>query len=58
MGERLLRISQVEAIVGRKRATIYRKIKEQKFPPPIKDGFASYWTESEIDAYVNNIINA
>ena len=58
MGERLLRISQVEAIVGRKRATIYRKIKEQKFPAPIKDGSASYRTETQIDRYVDNIINA
>jgi predicted DNA-binding transcriptional regulator AlpA len=57
MGETLLTIKDVEKRVGRKRPTIYRKIKAGDFPSPSKVGNSSYWAESVIDQYVDNIIS-
>lgn len=50
----LLRLPKVEAATGYKRSTIYRLIKESKFPPPITlaGGRAAAWLEAEIDEWI------
>lgn len=50
--DRLLRIVEVEEIVGLKRAMIYRLIKRGDFPQQYKPGgYASRWSECEIMAW-------
>lgn len=51
--ERLLRIAEVETAVGLKRSWIYREIKNQAFPEPVKIGHASAWRESAIEQWIN-----
>lgn len=53
--ERLLRIGDVAHMVGLARSTIYKLIREGKFPLPIKrTARASAWKLSEIQAYIQN----
>jgi len=37
------------------KATIYRKIKNKEFPPPIKQGNFSYWKRSDIENWIKNL---
>lgn len=52
---KLIRLPEVEARVGIKHSVIYRLIKAKKFPAPLKQGSASFWMDSEIDAYLAQI---
>lgn len=51
--QNLIRLPKVEAATGYKRSTIYRLVKEQKFPPPVSLGArASAWIESEVQDWI------
>lgn len=55
--QNLIRLPKVEAATGYKRSTIYRLIKEKKFPAPISLGArASAWVEDEINAWIQQRI--
>lgn len=54
MQDRFLRLPEVELRVGLKKACIYNRIKNRRFPAQVKLGSASRWRESEINAYVAN----
>ncbi|MBX3631163.1 MAG: AlpA family phage regulatory protein [Nitrosomonas sp.] len=54
--ERLLTIAEVESRVGFKSSSIYLKIQQKKFPPPVKVGTASRWTESSIQKWILDYI--
>ncbi|QGP53364.1 putative transcriptional regulator [Piscirickettsia salmonis] len=56
--ERLVRLKEAISRTGLARSTIYKKISEGKFPQPFKNGVISVWLESEIDEYVEGVINA
>lgn len=50
--DRLLRIVEVEELVGLKRAMIYRLIQRGEFPRQYKPGgYASRWNEAEVRAW-------
>ena len=54
--DQLIRMSQVINLVGLKRSWIYQRIKEGKFPRPIKIGTrASVWTQSSVAAWIQKI---
>ena len=54
-----IRISQVINLVGLKRSWIYQKIKEGKFPSPIKLGSrASVWKRSSVSAWIQKMSEA
>ena len=54
--DQLIRMSQVINLVGLKRSWIYQRIKEGKFPRPIKIGTrASVWTLSSVAAWIQKI---
>lgn len=54
-----IRISQVINLVGLKRSWIYQKIKEGKFPCPIKIGSrASVWKRSSVSAWIQKMSDA
>lgn len=55
--ERLLTIAEVESRVGFKSSSIYLKIQQKKFPPPVKVGTASRWPESAIQKWIRDQIN-
>jgi len=55
--ERLLPIAEVETRVGFKSSSIYLKIQQKKFPPPVKVGTASRWPESAIQKWILDQIN-
>ncbi len=49
----ILRLPEVKARTGLSRSTIYLRIAEGKFPPPINLGERCVgWLESEIDAWI------
>ncbi len=51
--EKLLRRRDVEAKVGLGRSSIYRQMREGRFPLPLKVGpRAVRWSASEIDAWL------
>jgi len=55
---RLIKIDTVCAIVGVSRATVYRLIKSDEFPGPVKIGAASLWVEREVIGWVDERIKA
>lgn len=50
--ERLLKLPQVEGLVGLKKSKIYALIQTNEFPVPIKVGRASSWLEREVQAWI------
>jgi prophage regulatory protein len=56
MAERLLRRPGVQDKVGYKRSALYKLIKRDQFPAPIKIGRSSFWVESEVDRWIEQRI--
>ena len=51
--DRILRLREVEAIVGLKRSTIYRKLSTNNFPRPRRlCGSSVGWLNSEIQSWI------
>lgn len=48
----LMRLPEVEEMVGVKTTTIYKWMKDGKFPKPLKMGFVSLWVRAEIKAWI------
>ncbi len=55
--DRLLRLPQVELIVGFKKSTLYGWIKEGTFPRPVQIGRMSAWPESKVLQWVQDRIS-
>jgi len=53
--EQLLTLKEVTQIVGFKKSTIYKFVKEKKFPRPLKLGKSSRWKKSEIELWIKNL---
>ncbi|MBF0117036.1 MAG: AlpA family phage regulatory protein [Magnetococcales bacterium] len=54
--EQLLRLDQVENLVGFKKTFIYKMIAEKKFPKPLVLGArSSRWRDNEIRDWINGI---
>jgi prophage regulatory protein len=51
--EKLIPIRMVEDLTGFKKSSIYKRIDEGSFPPPVKIGASSRWVESEVGAWIN-----
>lgn len=50
---RLLRLPEVERMVGMKKSTIYDRIKAERFPGPVANGSRiSVWRENEVRAWM------
>ena len=57
MTPRILRLPTVMALTGLARSTVYFKIAEETFPPPIKlSKRASGWLESEVSDWIESQI--
>ena len=58
-GRRLLRPREVMARIGCSRVTLWRWVREGRFPPPIRPGpnFTA-WPEDEIENYIDSLIAA
>lgn len=55
--ERLLRMAQVENLCGIKRSSIYQRIKEGTFPPPVKlSPRVSVWPQSRITQWMSKVM--
>ncbi len=54
--DNLLRLADVRKIIPLSRPTIYKRIQEGKFPAPVKDGRCSFWEESKVRAYAQNLL--
>ena len=50
--ERLLKLPQVEALVGLKKSKIYALIQTGAFPVPVKIGRTSSWLEGEVQRWI------
>ncbi len=55
MSESLLRLPEVRRRTGKSKSAIYAGMMAGSFPRARKDGRASGWLESEIDAYLRNL---
>lgn len=55
---KLLRIPEVCERVRRGKSTIYSEVKLGRFPAPLKQGGGNFWLESEIEAYLQQLIAA
>lgn len=55
---KLIRLPEVEGMVHIKRNAIYRMMKQDRFPLPIKIGSGSFWVEDEIVAYLQRLMSA
>ena len=56
--ERLLRLPEVEALVGLRKSTIYDAMKRGEFPIPVKlSRRAVCWPASSIEAWITERIN-
>lgn len=53
LADRLLRLSDVLAMVGLGESTVYRKVKEKTFPAPLRLGTVVRWRESELIAWID-----
>ena len=53
--DRLLRLSEVETLVGFKHAKIYAMAKQQRFPAPLKVGVSSRWSLRDLSAWMESI---
>lgn len=54
--DNLLRLNEVEAIVGLKKSKLYLLIQECKFPPPIRLGKRSVrWSASSVSSWIESI---
>ena len=51
---KLLRLSEVQRIVGFRKSSLYKLIAADEFPRPVKIGHASRWVATEIYAWVDN----
>ncbi len=59
MSDILLRRREVEERTGLSRASIYRRIGDGKFPPPVRVGsMAVRWKESDITAWIQSLPTA
>ncbi len=57
--DRLLRLPEVESLVGLRKSAIYARLKTGEFPPCVKLGpRAAAWPESEIQAWISARIRA
>ncbi|MDI1267801.1 MAG: AlpA family transcriptional regulator [Polaromonas sp.] len=57
--ERLLRLPDVEALVGLRKSSIYDAVKRGEFPAPVKlSRRAVCWPASAIDAWITERITA
>ncbi len=54
---RLLRIKSVLEKTDRSKTFVYREMKAGRFPKPGKYGRSSLWLESEIDAWIMQIMS-
>ncbi len=53
--ERLIRLPEVLMLTGLSRSTLYRKVKEGRFPAPVSLGPRSVaWRESEVLTWIRN----
>ena len=47
----LVRMDFIAQHIGESRSTIYRRIKDGRFPAPVKRGSISLWVFSEVECY-------
>ncbi|MGD9949326.1 MAG: helix-turn-helix transcriptional regulator [Desulfobulbus sp.] len=56
--ERFLRLGDVLERTALSRSTVYKKIQEGDFPPPVKVGLrASRWKETSVNQWINEKVN-
>jgi len=49
-------LPEVQALCGLARSTIYRDIRNDKFPKPVKLGRLSVWLEHEVQQWIEDRI--
>ena len=58
MGERLIRYEELGPLKGitGTRQTIWKRVKRNEFPKPVKHGAFNAWLESELDGYIAGLV--
>lgn len=53
MAQRIIRLAEVKSKTGMSRSSIYERVKDGTFPPPIKiTNHAVGWIEQEVDDWI------
>ena len=55
--EKLLRLEEVQEMIGFKKSMIYKMMETKNFPKPLKVGKASRWRESEVQSWISSLVN-
>ncbi len=50
--EKLMKINEVEETVGFRKSTIYSRISEGEFPPPVRIGKSNRWLASDVTGWI------
>lgn len=53
---RLMKLPEVLMRTGIQRSSLYKLVKERRFPPPAKCGGASLWVEAEVEAWIQRLL--
>lgn len=53
--KRLITIQAVQDQIGLKKSSIYKRIQEGTFPPPIKIGRSSRWATDDVEAWIESV---
>ena len=50
--DKLMKINEVENTVGFRKSTIYSRISEGGFPPPVRIGRSNRWLASDVSGWI------
>jgi prophage regulatory protein len=53
---KLLRLPEVAELVRLGKSTIYERVKDKRFPAPIKQGGGNFWIDTEIEDYLQKLM--
>ncbi|MDF4024099.1 AlpA family phage regulatory protein [Luteibacter sp. PPL201] len=52
----LIRLAEVQKRTALSRSSIYAKVAEGTFPRPVKRGSSSVWVDTEVQAWIDELI--
>jgi len=56
--DRFIKITEVQELIGAKRGHIYKLIRAEEFPAPIKIGKSSRWSLRAVSAWMDRLVAA
>jgi prophage regulatory protein len=54
---RLIKLAEVQKMTALCRSSIYAKVAAGEFPKPVKNGSSSAWVDTEVQAWIDDLID-